>query len=76
MPVFQQMIGKLYVLSLLYMINSQPLQPDERPTTLISSLTVPAEPMFSFVGGAPGREARCSDTAADRGTARTVDFAV
>jgi len=45
--VIQAMIGKLYVLSLFYMINAQPLggtlQPVEQPTTFISTLTVPTE---------------------------------
>ncbi|KAI9448970.1 hypothetical protein BJY52DRAFT_1216092 [Lactarius psammicola] len=45
-PVIQAMIGKLYVLSFLYMVNSQPLQSDKRPTTFISTLTVPTEIMY------------------------------
>jgi len=40
--VIQAMIGKLYVLSLIHIINAHPTQPDERPT-LMSTLTVPAE---------------------------------
>ncbi|KAH9172477.1 hypothetical protein EDB89DRAFT_2229415 [Lactarius sanguifluus] len=42
-PVLHGMIGKLYVLSLLYMVNVQPLQLDEQPTTFVSTFTVPAE---------------------------------
>jgi hypothetical protein len=67
------MIGKLYVLSLFYMMyvasiawvsvvhtpdvvssNSQPLQPDERPTTFISTLTVPTEVLYMFTRDARG----------------------
>ncbi|KAH9175778.1 hypothetical protein EDB89DRAFT_283804 [Lactarius sanguifluus] len=48
MPVIQQMIGKLYVLSLLYMTNVHPLGPDERLTTIISTLTVPVDTVYTF----------------------------
>ncbi|KAH9175776.1 hypothetical protein EDB89DRAFT_2066356 [Lactarius sanguifluus] len=47
LPVIQAMIGKLYILSLLYMVNAQPLRPSEQPTTFISSFTVPAEVMYT-----------------------------
>jgi len=76
MPIFQQMIGKLYVLSLFYMINAQPFRSDEHPATFMSTLTVPAEAMYTFTGEARGREARCNDTGAECGTARTVEVAV
>ncbi|KAI9448980.1 hypothetical protein BJY52DRAFT_1364182 [Lactarius psammicola] len=76
MPVVQQMIGKLYVLSLFYVINAQPPQPDERPTTFISTLTVPAEAVYTFTRDARGGEVSRGETAAVRGPARTVDFAV
>ncbi len=94
------MIGKLYVLSLFYMVcvtsispasrcfttisdivssNAQPLQPDERPTTFISTLTVPTEAMVMYtrtrdarVGGVASGEI----VAAECGPARTVEFAV
>ncbi|KAH9060675.1 hypothetical protein EDB87DRAFT_1831310 [Lactarius vividus] len=78
MPVIQQMIGKLYVLSLFYIINARPLRPDERLTTIISTLTVPADSVYTFTREARGRDVDvpCSDIAVERGTARTVDFAV
>ncbi|KAN0136622.1 hypothetical protein V8E53_005669 [Lactarius tabidus] len=75
MPVVQQMIGKLYVLSLFYMINSQPLQLDERPTTFISTLTVPTEVLYMFTRDTRGTDISCGEIQG-RGTARTVDFAV
>jgi hypothetical protein len=56
--------------------NSQPLHPGEQPTTFISTLTVPAEVMCTFTIEALGSEMRCGDSAAERGTASTVDFAV
>ncbi|KAF8270318.1 hypothetical protein EI94DRAFT_1784790 [Lactarius quietus] len=50
-PIIQAMMGKLYVLSLIYMINANPLQPNERPT-LMSTLTVPAEVMCTLAQNA------------------------
>jgi len=63
MPIFQQMIAKLYVLSRFYVTplhfggshtisdvvssNAHPLRPVERPTTIISTLTVPVEAMYT-----------------------------
>ncbi|KAI9435743.1 hypothetical protein H4582DRAFT_619940 [Lactarius indigo] len=55
LTVTHAMIGKLYVLSLFYMLNAkQPAQPDERPTTFMSTLTVPAEGMYTFTRSARG----------------------
>ncbi|KAI9435748.1 hypothetical protein H4582DRAFT_2079348 [Lactarius indigo] len=76
MPVIQQMIGKLYVLSLFHMINGHPLESDERPTTIISTLTVPADSVYTFTREARGRDDPHSDIAAEHGTARAVDLAV
>ncbi|KAH9034202.1 hypothetical protein EDB85DRAFT_2144475 [Lactarius pseudohatsudake] len=78
MPVIQQMIGKLYVLSLFHMTNVRPLGPDERLTTIISTLTVPADIVSTFTREARGRDADvpCSDIAAERGMARTVDLGI
>ncbi|KAH9034756.1 hypothetical protein EDB85DRAFT_1946640 [Lactarius pseudohatsudake] len=54
--VIQAMIGKLYVLSLFYMINARPpLQPNERPTAFMSTLTVPT---VTEVVHTPTRDAR------------------
>ncbi|KAH9060677.1 hypothetical protein EDB87DRAFT_1831312 [Lactarius vividus] len=41
-------IGKLYVLSLLHMVNAQPLQLDEQHTTFLSTFTVPAEVLHTL----------------------------
>ncbi|KAI9448977.1 hypothetical protein BJY52DRAFT_293646 [Lactarius psammicola] len=78
MPVIQQMVGKLYVLSLYYMITAQPPQPDGRPTTIVSTLTVPTEDTYTLSRVVRGRDVTRSDIAAEHGleTARTVDFAV
>lgn len=76
MPVIQQMIGKLYVLSLFYMINAQPPQPAERPTTLISTLTVPVEVLHTFVREARGEDVSRGEIVAGGGPTRTIDFAV
>ncbi|KAI9435747.1 hypothetical protein H4582DRAFT_1968471 [Lactarius indigo] len=76
LPIFQQTIGKLYVISLFYMINAQPLQPDERPTTIMSTLTVPTEAMYTFTREAPGRDTSCGDITAERGRERTINFSV
>ncbi|KAH9034198.1 hypothetical protein EDB85DRAFT_1889857 [Lactarius pseudohatsudake] len=62
------MIGKLYrdVLSLFYMVNAkQPLQPDERPTTFMSTLTVPAEGMYTVTRSARGGDVAFSENPAE-----------
>ncbi|KAH8988358.1 hypothetical protein EDB92DRAFT_1817549 [Lactarius akahatsu] len=69
-------IWKLYVLSLLYGINAQPLGPGERPTTIMSTLTVPTKAMYIFNREARGGDASCGDILAERGTAGTADVAV
>ncbi|KAH9175781.1 hypothetical protein EDB89DRAFT_2066360 [Lactarius sanguifluus] len=76
MPVIQQMIGKLYVLSLFYMINAHPPQPAERPTTFISTLTVPVEILDPFMREARGEDVSRGEIVAGRGPTRTIDFAV
>ncbi|KAH8988362.1 hypothetical protein EDB92DRAFT_1948038 [Lactarius akahatsu] len=77
MTVTHAMIGKLYVLSLFYMINAkQPLQPDERPTTFISTLTVPAEGTYTVTRSARGGDVAFSENPAECEQARTVDSAV
>ncbi|KAI9448971.1 hypothetical protein BJY52DRAFT_1228032 [Lactarius psammicola] len=74
--VIQATIGKLYVLSLFYMINTQPLQPDELPTTFISTLTVPTEVIYTRTRDARGGDISRSEIVTERGPARAVDFAV
>jgi hypothetical protein len=78
--VIQAMIGKLYVLSLFYMINAQPLggplQPDEQPTTFTSTLTVPTVVLCTLTRDARVGNVACSETAAGHGPACTVDFSV
>jgi hypothetical protein len=54
LTVIQAMIGKLYVLSLFYMINAQPLQSDRLPSAFISTLTVPADVMYPRSRGTRG----------------------
>ncbi|KAH8988356.1 hypothetical protein EDB92DRAFT_1031495 [Lactarius akahatsu] len=76
MPVIQQMIGKLYVLSLFYMINAQLPQSAERPTTFISTLTVPVEVLHTFTREARGEDVSRGEIVAGRGPTRTNDFAV
>ncbi|KAH9175773.1 hypothetical protein EDB89DRAFT_2066355 [Lactarius sanguifluus] len=77
LTVTHAMIGKLYVLSLFYMINAkQPLQPDERPTTFVSTLTVPAEGMYTVTRSARGGDVAFSENPAECEQARTVDSAV
>ncbi|KAH9034206.1 hypothetical protein EDB85DRAFT_2144478 [Lactarius pseudohatsudake] len=77
MTVAHAMIGKLYVLSLFYMINAkQPLQPDERPTTFMSTLTVPAEGVYTVTRSARGGNVVFSQNPAECEQARTVDSAV
>ncbi|KAH9053838.1 hypothetical protein EDB87DRAFT_149718 [Lactarius vividus] len=75
-PVVQAMIGKLYILSLFYTINAQPLQPFERPTIPISTLTVPEEVICARTCNARAVDVTCGEIAAECGTARTRDFAV
>ncbi|KAH9162354.1 hypothetical protein EDB89DRAFT_2026150 [Lactarius sanguifluus] len=64
--VIQAMIGKLYVLSLFYMINTRPLQPDERPTAFMSTLTVPTvtEVVHTLTRDARGGDAVCGEISA------------
>ncbi|KAH9060672.1 hypothetical protein EDB87DRAFT_1683368 [Lactarius vividus] len=77
LTVTHAMIGKLYVLSLFYMINAkQPLQPDERPTTFMSTLTVPAEAMYTVTRSARGGDVAFSEQPTECEQARTVDSAV
>ncbi|KAI9448974.1 hypothetical protein BJY52DRAFT_293564 [Lactarius psammicola] len=74
LSVVQAMVGKLYVLSLFYMVNTQSLQSDERPTTFISTLTVPMEVMYARTLDARAGDSAC--VATESGPARTVEFAV
>ncbi|KAH9077733.1 hypothetical protein EDB83DRAFT_1509094 [Lactarius deliciosus] len=64
--VIQATIGKLYVLSLFYMINARPLQPDERPTAFMSTLTVPTvtEVVYTLTRDARGGDAACGEISA------------
>ncbi|KAH9000594.1 hypothetical protein EDB86DRAFT_3075068 [Lactarius hatsudake] len=62
--VIQAAIGKLYVLSLFYMINARPpVQPDERPTAFMSTLTVPTatEVVHTLTRDARGGDAACGE---------------
>ncbi|KAN0141304.1 hypothetical protein V8E53_001060 [Lactarius tabidus] len=72
-PVILGMIGKLYVLSLIHIINARPIQPDERPT-LMSTLTVPAEAMCTSTRNV--RDDVSNTTAAERRPDDTLDFPV
>ncbi|KAI9438295.1 hypothetical protein H4582DRAFT_2129267, partial [Lactarius indigo] len=63
--VIQAMIGKLYVLSLFYTINVRPLQPDEQPTTFISTFTVPTEVVHTLTRDARGGDATCGQISAE-----------
>ncbi|KAI9435744.1 hypothetical protein H4582DRAFT_620317 [Lactarius indigo] len=74
-PVIQAMIGKLYVLSLLYTVNAQPLQPSEQPTTFISTFTIPAEVMYTRTQDAQGRDIARSENVEEHGQASKVTFA-
>ncbi|KAI9464058.1 hypothetical protein BJY52DRAFT_883715 [Lactarius psammicola] len=74
--VFQAMIGKLYVLSLFYMINARPLRPKEQPTTFISTLTVPTEVMNTVTRDTRGGDTACGENSAECRPAKTVDYAV
>ncbi|KAH8988974.1 hypothetical protein EDB86DRAFT_2944821 [Lactarius hatsudake] len=77
LTVAHAMIGKLYVLSLFYMINAkQPLQLDERPTMFVSTLTVPAEGMYTVTQSIRGGDVTFSENPAECEQARTVDSAV
>ncbi|KAH9060674.1 hypothetical protein EDB87DRAFT_1576809 [Lactarius vividus] len=76
MPVIQSMVGKLYVLSLFYMINAQPLGPNGQPTTAISTLTVPMEIMYARTLDARGGDIVLSEIVVERGPVRTTGFAV
>lgn len=67
LTVIQAMIGKLYVLSLFYMINARPpLQPDERPTAFMSTLTVPTVTgvVHTLTRDARGGDAACGEISA------------
>ncbi|KAH8999790.1 hypothetical protein EDB83DRAFT_2533958 [Lactarius deliciosus] len=75
LPVIQAMIGKLYILSLLHMVNAQPLQPSEQPTTFISTFTIPAEVMHTRTRDARGGDIACSESIEELGRARAVNFA-
>ncbi|KAH9068032.1 hypothetical protein EDB83DRAFT_2519151 [Lactarius deliciosus] len=75
LPVIQAMIGKLYILSLLHMVNAQPLQPSEQPTTFISTFTIPAEVMHTRTRNALGGDIACSESIEEQGRARAVNFA-
>ncbi|KAH9051302.1 hypothetical protein EDB83DRAFT_1301355 [Lactarius deliciosus] len=75
-PVLHGMMGKLYVLSLLYMVNVQPLQLDEQPTTFVSTFTVPAEVMYTRTREARRGDTVYSENVAGSGSVRTVNFAV
>ncbi|KAH8988990.1 hypothetical protein EDB86DRAFT_3081281 [Lactarius hatsudake] len=75
LSVIQAMTGKLYVLSLFYMINAQPLKPNE-PTTVISTFTVPMEVMHARTLDTRGEDIALSDIVVERGPARSIGFAV
>ncbi|KAH8983539.1 hypothetical protein EDB86DRAFT_3085210 [Lactarius hatsudake] len=75
-PVVQAMIGKLYILSLFYMINTQPLQPHERPTAPISTLTVPTEFMCTLTHNPQVGDVTCGEIAVECGAVRTLDLTV
>ncbi|KAI0000809.1 hypothetical protein BJV74DRAFT_882644 [Russula compacta] len=74
--VVQEMMGKLYVLSLFYIINDRPLT-NEQPTTFAPTLTVPidANDTYSLDTRISG-EAACSQSAAARLSAMSADNAV
>ncbi|KAH8988325.1 hypothetical protein EDB92DRAFT_1948012 [Lactarius akahatsu] len=67
MPVMQGTIGKLYVLSLFYMINAQPLKPTGQLTTVISTLTVPMEVMYARTLDVRGGDIALSEIVVERG---------
>ncbi|KAH9060658.1 hypothetical protein EDB87DRAFT_1683357 [Lactarius vividus] len=73
----QSMTGKLYVLSLFYMINAQqPLKPNEQPTTAISTLTVPMEAMYARTLDTRGGDFVISEIVVERGPVKSTGFAV
>jgi len=78
--VIQAMLGKLYVLSLFYMINAQPprgpIPPVEQPTAFISTLTVPTEVLHTFMRDAQVEDVAHSEIAGERRPTRAVEFAV
>ncbi|KAH9039089.1 hypothetical protein EDB85DRAFT_317835 [Lactarius pseudohatsudake] len=74
LPVIQATIGKLYIISLFYMINAQPLTPNG--TTVISTLTVPMEVMCARTLDARGGDIALSEIVVERGPVRTIGFAV
>ncbi len=69
-------VSVVHTISDLMSSNAQPLQPDERPTTFISTLTVPAEFMYTQTRNARVRDVACGETATECGPARTLDFPV
>ncbi|KAH9175766.1 hypothetical protein EDB89DRAFT_2227239 [Lactarius sanguifluus] len=75
-PVIQAMIGKLYVISLFYMINAQSPKPTGQPTTVISTLTVPMEVMCARTLDARGEDIALSEIVVERGPVRTIGFSV
>ncbi|KAH9034221.1 hypothetical protein EDB85DRAFT_2289133 [Lactarius pseudohatsudake] len=74
-PVIQATIGKLYVISLFYMINAQPLKPNEQPT-VISTLTVPREVMYARTLDTRGGDIALSEIVVERGPVKSIGFAV
>ncbi|KAH9060676.1 hypothetical protein EDB87DRAFT_573725 [Lactarius vividus] len=76
MPVIQQMIGKLYVLSLFYMINAQPPQQAEQSTTFVSTLTVPVEVLHASMREARGEDVSRGEIVTGHGPTRAIDFPV
>ncbi|KAN0136624.1 hypothetical protein V8E53_005671 [Lactarius tabidus] len=78
LPVLQAMIGKLYVLSLFYMINAPPPRRDGQHATPISTLTIPMDVMNTHTRDARvGDDASCSEAVAEEyGATKTVGFAV
>ncbi|KAH8988357.1 hypothetical protein EDB92DRAFT_1948035 [Lactarius akahatsu] len=73
---YRRRIGKLYVISLLYMINAQPLKPNGQPTTVISTLTVPMEVMYAHTLDAQGGDIELNEIVVEHGPVRTKGFAV
>ncbi|KAH9175759.1 hypothetical protein EDB89DRAFT_2066342 [Lactarius sanguifluus] len=67
LSVVQAMTGKLYVISLFYMINAQPLKPNGQPTTVISTLTVPTEVMYARTLDTRGGDIALSEIVVERG---------
>ncbi|KAH9034200.1 hypothetical protein EDB85DRAFT_1948156 [Lactarius pseudohatsudake] len=65
-PVIQATIGKLYVISLFYMINAQPLKPNGQLTTVISTVSVPMEVMYARTLDARGGDIALSEIVVER----------